>query len=134
MTQHHYNSESAHSYFKRLPLYLGIFLLTLIPFRAAELPEFDPDDFTISEFLAAQTEPRTGRWMVYLSEYGYIYFGQVERVETDHVWLRYKDRGVWCPYTTGVWVDYNQLLSVVQERSRIERIPGEGLMNLIRLT
>jgi len=112
---HDYGSKKGKGYIKRLPLYLGIFILTLIPLRAADWPTFDPDEYSISQFLDAKASPRIGRLMVYLSDRGNLFFGKVERIEhTDDfkvVWLRYKDTGVWCRYSTGLWIDFNQLLS-----------------------
>ena len=131
---HDYSNKN---YFKRLPFYLAIFILSLIPLRMITGPDFNPDDFTLSEFLTAQAAPKSGRWMAYLSDHGHTFFGRVEQISTDSegnrvVWLRFKDRGTWCPYSTGIWVDYNQLLLVIKRRARAEKVP-EGSRNLIQL-
>ena len=115
----HYGSEATKGYVKRLPLYFGIFLLTLIPFKI-EPPQFDADKYTISELLSAQAKPKIGQWMVYLYQ-GHTFFGRIERIETEHVWLRDNDRGIWCPYESGIWISFNQLLSVVKEGSKKNR-------------
>jgi len=113
---HDYGSEKARSYTKRLPLYFGILLLTLIPFRETEWPVFKPDQYSVSQFLDAKASPKIGKFMIYLSDQGNLFFGRVERIEHTNdsflvVWLRYEDTGIWCRYSTGLWIDFNQLLS-----------------------
>jgi len=104
-------SKRQENFARRVPLYIGIFLLLAIYNPWTSPPPTPPNLLVYSEaeLLKAQSMPKTRKYFAYISPAGTMYFGRVRKIENKIIELRLPDETIWCKLDEGLWIDHRRL-------------------------